>query len=375
MRLFLGVIFMLIPAISSAVDVDFSLKNFSHIYNGENGSYWKETRTTLTYLDNTVEPTFIFTFSPTVSLEAGAGFYFTFDQETKLRTWFPVFRSVFRFNWGEFVVGSLKNDHDLPECILDPLIRFNPVMRLPMESTSQYPLNTYEGYAISAASHGRYEYGTQLRWDSVIGKGEIYINWQLADLSNGQETHRERFDVGLIHHYDLGPLPLYAAVHYWHNGGHENPHPYSITEDYSYSAGFRNSNWSVLALASTLIPDRESHPEYTTNGFGLYAEANLPFFDWEIGLRGFVSAEFLDPKLKFITVEGDPFYRVPAYVGLNFSRGFELTPDTSLKIGFVNGIYHPKMGTEFTWLNIRYDQSVQFNIEYKIPLTRPEEKK
>jgi hypothetical protein len=361
-----------IPSVLFAVDVDMRIKNVAYLYNDENGADWQDTMCTLTYFQDLLQPSFIFTFSPNVSFEAGSGLLFNFDQETKLKAWFPFLRSDFSFSWGEFIIGSLKTDHDLPEPILDPLSSLVPIIRLPLDSTNQYPINKYEWYSQSPATHGCYEYGAQLRWNAVVGKGEIYINWQLEDISNAEECHRERFDVGLIDHYQLGPLPFYAAVHYWHNGGHEDPHPISITEDYVYAAGLRCSNWSLLALSSQFFPNRDNAPISNVSGYAIYGEANILVFDWEIQLRGFASAQLINSSLRYISIEGEPFYRVPAYVGLNVFRNFELTPDTALRIGFVNGMYYPEPPIKFSWLCLRYDQTIQFNVDYKIPIIHPD---
>lgn len=337
--------------------VQFRLKNSAFIYNAENTAYWEETRTTVTYLEDLVQPYFVFTVNSNIEFRAGAGLLVPFDQEGGIAGYFPYVQSRFKANGWELILGSLDSDHDFPEPILDPLTAQTPRVRV--LSKSQIPID-YEYFPEGLDSHGQYEYGLQTRWDLFFGRGDLYINWQLADTVN----HRERFDVGLIHSWEW----LYGAFHYWHNGGHENPHPVAITEDYTAAIGLKTTNFSVLYLASYFIPDREQNPQLNVFGEALYGEYRFDFFGFEIVLHGFVSDRLIMTNHQFISIEGDPFYRVPVYLGLDIFRSWEFDKDIVLKIGFVNGIYMAYPEQTYNWDSYRYDQSIRADMEFKFDL-------
>lgn len=344
------VAFFAVHAVSA--DTEFRLKNSAYIYNGENTSYWEETRTTITYLENLIQPYLVFTVSPGFILKAGAGFLIPFNQEDKVFAYYPYIQTRLESPEATLIMGSLDSGHDFPAPVLDPLSSMTPQVRVVSES--QIPLS-YETFPLGLSAHGVYEYGLQLLWRTAAGSGEIYINWQLPDTV----LHRERFDIGLIHSWEL----LYGCFHYWHNGGHENPHPVSITENYTGAAGLKNQTFTALYLASYFLPDRDSNPGLNVFGHGLFGEYRLILFDFTVEFQGFVSGQLLNPDHRFVSVEGDPFYRAPAYAGINISRTWEIARDAALGIGFVNGLYlaDPSRGWDGT--GFRYDQKIRIDLD------------
>jgi hypothetical protein len=341
--------------------VQFILKNSGYAYNGENGEYWEETRDTITYFEDLVQPYFLISFSSNVEFKLGAGFLVPFNQEEKIKNYYPYVQSKLYLGDYTLVVGSLDGAHNFPPPILDPLVNLTPQVRV--LTASQIPI-PYEYFPDGIYSHGLYEYGGQLEWKALYGKGELYMNWQLPDTVN----HRERFDVGLIHSYD----PFYSAFHYWHNGGHENPHPIAITENYTAAAGLRNETYSILYVASYFIPDREKHPEKNVFGEGLYLEYNFYLFDFQLQFQGFASDQFWADNHQFISVEGDPFYRVPLYLGFNVFRKWKIDDYVNLQIGFINGTFLPYTYIAWDAKMIRYDQLLKIDMEYKFDLIKEE---
>ncbi len=224
---------------------------------------------------------------------------------------------------------------------------------------SQIPID-YETFPAGIFSHGFYEYGIQLKYEKDFYFSDVYINWQLPDT----EFHRERFDIGLI-----GKIGwFYFGFHYWHNGGHENPHPVEITENYVGAIGFRNKFFTALYLISYFLPDRDAHPEKNVFGQGIYFEGNIELFGFNIQPQFFMSSSFINKNERFISIEGDPFYRVPLYFGLNFSKVFKLAEDYFLEIGFINGSFLPAPDVAWDPMMIRYDQKLQITLNYSFPL-------
>lgn len=346
--------FIFISNIIFCEDAQFRIKNSAYAYNGENAAYWEETRTTLTYFEDIIQPYFFFKLNSNVELKAGSGILIPFNQEDKIKNFYPYIQSKFLFDEYTLIIGSLDGNHNFPAPILDPLVNITPQVRV--ISQSQVPIN-YETNKCGLFTHGLYEYGIQYQWDISFGKGETYINWQLPDISQ----HRERFDLGLIHTYNV----FYAGFHYWHNGGHENFHPIPITENYTGAAGLRNEIFSVLYLLSYFLPDRDVNPQLNIFGEGIYLEYNFSFFDFEFQTQGFLSDKFINTNNQFISIEGDPFYRVPLYVGFNVYRLWKMDKNISLKIGFVNGAFLPYVDSSFDWKMIRYDQLIKADIEYQ----------
>lgn len=351
--LILAVAFL--PAFSQ---VEFRLKNSAYIYNGENNAYWEQTRHTLTYLENLLQPYFVLTVNTNIELRAGVGVLVPFNQEGKIAAYFPYVQSRFHADGWLVTVGSLDGNHNFPEPMLDPLVNMTPRVRV--LSASQIPVDlNQESFPEGLDSHGLYEYGMQVCWDKDFGKGELYINWQLADTSN----HRERFDVGLIHAWD----PLFFGFHYWHNGGHENPHPVAITENYTAAAGIRNQTFSLLYLASYWVPDRDNRPQASVFGEGLYGEYLLKLWEIDFVFHAFVSDRLIWTNHQYIAVEGEPFYRAPVYVGLNIFKTWKFDGNTSLTIGFVNGFYWISFSQAPAY---RYDQMVRADMEFRFDLVK-----
>lgn len=354
----------------SAPEVDFNLYTSSYAYNGEN-TQWEETRTTLTYFENFTEASFKIKFNELIDVDLGLAVLlpFTFEFPDNVR-FFPIVTSRIGNDAVQLRIGTLKGGHNLPAPIRDPLIDMTPVVRSTIDNTlikdgpETYKYN-------DKFTHGYYEYGASFEWFKG-GRGEIYMNWQMLHT----ERHRERFDVGLTYALDfVSPIfTPYIGIHYWHNGGHEFPlvvntttgeRTPSITENYTGAIGI-NSKWlSILYLASYNIPDRDNN--VTQFGHGLYLRGTIPVKNWfEIEPLMFVSGWYLNHDHRFISVEGDPFFRVPFYAGLNIKKEFVFDNGISLSLGFINGIFLTETGE----VGGRYDQALSFNFTYNIPVTK-----
>lgn len=354
----------------SAPEVDFNLYTSSYAYNGEN-TQWEETRTTLTYFENFTEASFKIKFNELIDVDLGMAVLlpFTFEFPDNVR-FFPIVTSRIGNDAVQLRIGTLKGGHNLPAPIRDPLMDMTPVVRSTIDNTiikdgpETYKYN-------DKFTHGYYEYGASFEWFKG-GRGEIYMNWQILHT----ERHRERFDVGLTYALDfVSPIfTPYIGIHYWHNGGHEYPlvvntatgeRTPSITENYTGAIGI-NSKWlSILYLASYNIPDRDNN--VTQFGHGLYLRGTIPVKNWfEIEPLMFVSGWYLNHNHRFISVEGDPFFRVPFYAGLNIKKEFVFDNGISLSLGFINGIFLTETGE----VGGRYDQALSFNFTYNIPVTK-----
>ncbi len=352
----------------AAPEVDFELYTSSYAYNGEN-TQWKDTRTTLTYFENFTEAAFKIIFNDLIDVRLGASLLipFTFEFPDQVRV-FPIVTSRIGNENVQLRLGTLKGGHNLPGPIRDPLMDMTPVVR----STSDNTLikDGPETYIYKdKLTHGYYEYGGSFEWFKG-GKGEIYMNWQMLHT----ERHRERFDVGLTYALDFvsNIFTPYMAVHYWHNGGHEFPLVVSgkektpaITENYVGAVGIHSDYLSILYLASYNIVDRDNND--TQFGHSLFLRGNIPVKDWfQIEPIVFVSGWYLDHNHKFISVEADPFYRVPFYAGINIRKQFVFDNGISLDLGFINGVFL----TEENQVGGRYDQTISFNFTYNIPVTK-----
>ena len=354
----------------AAPEVDFNLFTSSYAYNGEN-TQWEETRTTLTYFENFTEASFKIKFNELIDVDLGLAVLipFTFEFPDNVR-FFPIVTSRIGNDAVQLRIGTLKGGHNLPAPIRDPLIDMTPVVRSTIDNTlikdgpETYKYN-------DKFTHGYYEYGASFEWFKG-GRGEIYMNWQMLHT----ERHRERFDVGLTYALDfVSPIfTPYIGIHYWHNGGHEFPLVVNtttgectpaITENYTGAIGI-NSKWlSILYLASYNIPDRDNN--VTQFGHGLYLRGTIPVKSWfEIEPLMFVSGWYLNHDHRFISVEGDPFFRVPFYAGLNIKKEFVFDNGISLSLGFINGIFLTETGE----VGGRYDQALSFNFTYNIPVTK-----
>lgn len=354
----------------SAPEVDFNLYTSSYAYNGEN-TQWEETRTTLTYFENFTEASFKIKFNELIDVDLGMAVLlpFTFEFPDNVR-FFPIVTSRIGNDAVQLRIGTLKGGHNLPAPIRDPLMDMTPVVRSTIDNTiikdgpETYKYN-------DKLTHGYYEYGASFEWFKG-GRGEIYMNWQMLHT----ERHRERFDVGLTYALDfVSPIfTPYIGIHYWHNGGHEFPlvvntttgeRTPAITENYTGAIGI-NSKWlSILYLASYNIPDRDNN--VTQFGHGLYLRGTIPVKNWfEIEPLMFVSGWYLNHDHRFISVEGDPFFRVPFYAGLNIKKEFVFDNGISLSLGFINGIFLTETGE----VGGRYDQALSFNFTYNIPVTK-----
>ncbi len=241
---------------------------------------------------------------------------------------------------------------------MTPVVRSTNTNILIPDSTESYKYG-------DKMTHGYYEYGASVEWFKG-GKGEVYMNWQMLHT----ERHRERFDVGLIHSFDFVSdiFTPYIALHYWHNGGHEYPLPAgtpAITENYVGGIGI-NSKWlTILYMASYNFVDRDN--EGAVFGHGLYMRGTIPVKNWfEIEPLVFVSGWYLNHDHIFISVEGDPFFRMPFYAGINIKKGFQFDNGISLSFGFINGVFL----TEDNEVGTRFDQTISLNFIYRIPVTK-----
>ena len=349
-------------------EVDFELYTSSYAYNGEN-TQWEETRTTLTYFENFTEAAFKIKFHDLIDVRLGASLLipFTFEFPDNVRV-FPIVTSRIGNENVQLRIGTLQGGHNLPSPIRDPLMDMTPVVRSTVDNTliKDGP-ETYK-YK-DKLTHGYYEYGASLEWFKG-GKGEVYMNWQMLHT----ERHRERFDVGLTYALDfVSPIfTPYIGVHYWHNGGHEFPlvqangeRTPAITENYVGALGIHRDYLSISYMASYNIVDRDKKDMQF--GHGLFLRGNIPVKTWfEIEPIIFVSGWYLNHDHKFISVEGDPFYRVPFYAGLNIKKEFVFDNGISLSLGFINGVFL----TETNEVGGRYDQTLSFNFTYHIPVTK-----
>lgn len=343
------------------IKVDFKLFNSAYAYNGEN-TQWEHTRTTLTYFENFTEGVFDINFNNFIKLEVGLSvfFPFTFEFPDGIRV-FPIVTTTISNENVALRIGTMKGGHNLPEPIRDRLLDMTPVIRSTPDNTliakgpEKYKYN-------EPFTHGFYEYGMSFEWFKG-GRGEVYMNWQLLHDKN----HRERFDVGLVHALDFIEVwTPYIGIHYWHNGGHEYPFVEgtpAITENYVGSIGI-NSEWvSILYMASYNITDRDNN--ITKFGHGLFLRGNIPVVNWfMIEPIIWVSGWYIDKNHQFISVEGDPFYRVPFYFGLNITKDWDFGNGIVLGIGFVNGVFL----TEEHKVGIRYDQTLKFDFTYLVPI-------
>jgi len=336
---------------------NFGVSNSFYAYNGENTA-WDQTRVTLTYLDNLVEPFMLIRASQVLSFKAGVGLLVAMNQEQKVREHYPIVQSKVTFPDWSATFGSLDNNHDFPAPILDPLTSY--VAQIRTNGSDQVPVH-YETFPRTGEySHGKYEYGLAVNWFRPDVRGELYLNWQLPDTAQ----HRERFDAGLTHRVDWDGIPLYFAVHYWHNGGHENPHPIPVTENYTVAIGLRDDHYNFLALGSLFLPDRQAKPGLNTSGTALYADVTLRSGTWSITPSVFASDELRNSSNKYFAVEGDPFFRVPFYVGISFEKKWEWFEGSELKLGFVNGFFQRSVFEKFNPTQMRYDQLLRFSFRY-----------
>ena len=367
-KIFNFIIFIIISVILTInafgeTTVDFRLFTSSYAYNGEN-TYWEATRTTLTYFENFTEGAFDIKFNDLVSLRVGVSIFFpfTFEFPQGIR-FFPIATTQVSNEFISLRIGTMVGGHNLPAPIRDPLMNITPVVRATPDNTliAKGP----EGYQYNEPfTHGFYEYGASFEWFKG-GRGEAYMNWQIQH----NAKHRERFDVGIIYALDFVKIfTPYIAIHYWHNGGHEYPFVEgtpAITENYVGAIGINSEYLSILYMASYNIPDRDNN--ITKFGHGLFLRGNIPVLNWfEIEPIAFISGFYIDKNHKFISVEGDPFYRAPFYFGLNLKKEFVFDNGISLTLALINGVFL----TEENKVGGRYDQELKFDFTYIVPVKK-----
>ncbi len=348
-------IFVFILLISAPVfsEVQFRLYNSGYAYNDEQGHDWEYTQGTLTYFEDLVQPYFYISEIPGVEFRLGSGFLIPFNQNEKILDYYPYVQSKFLLGNYSLIVGSLENNHDFAPFMMDPIVNITPQNRVPISENipSMNPTNTMSFY----------EYGGQLKYKDDNQKADFYMNWQNPDT----ESFRERFDVGVIYSYDM----FYVAGHYWHNGGHEHTHVVNITENYNGAAGLKNETFSLLYTASYWLPDRDSNPQLNVFGQAFYGEYNFKMWEFLFTVQAFVSDQFIITNHQYISIEGDPFYRPPLYIGFNIHRTIKFTDEIALTFGFVNGTFLP--APDVPWnMDIRYDQELKADMEYRFDLIK-----
>lgn len=351
--------------IYSEITSDFRIFTSAYAYNAEN-THFAETQVTLTYFEAFTEGTYNLHFNNLIHLSLGASVFVPFSLELPdyMRV-FPIITLQYSNAAISLRLGTLTGGHNLPSALRDPLFDTTPQMRA-TEENARIP-NGNETYKYGKLSHGFYEYGISLEWFKG-GSGELYMNWQLLHTSE----HRERFDVGFNHAFSqIKIFTPYIGGHYWHNGGHEYafaPNTPALTENYTASVGINSKELSILYLASLNFTDRDGEPG--TFGHGIFIRGNIDIKKiLYIEPSVFVSGYYIDSKHKFISIEGDPFFRVPFYFGLNIGKDIALPYGIGIDIKFVNGVFSTYSGD----IGVRYDQAIKFNIEHKfdIPLKQP----
>jgi len=325
----------------------FQIKNSVYAYNAEN-THFNETRTTLTYFGNILQPEILILPNKKIKFTVGIGLFIPFDQEFKTAKYFPVIQTQLKFNKLLLNLGSLDSDHNFPTTVINDIAKTVDSIRI--INNNRYQI-----------SRGRYEYGFQLKWLEKMFFGELYMNWQLKDTIN----HKERFDAGLINTIDFFSVPLYFAFHYWHNGGHENPHTISITENYVGVIGLRNKTFNILYHYSLFLPDRDGNSSLNFSGQGLYFDYLFNIGIVTIQPIGWVSDTYLNKNNKYFSAEGEPFYSRPFYLGLNIILNIPVTDNFILLLKFKNGTFQADINEKYNLKMIRYDQMIKFNFKYK----------
>ncbi len=361
--------------------VTFNIYNSSYVYNDENGSDWDLTQYTLTYIEDIFQPYFTINVNDSLAFRIGSGFLIPFNQESKILDYYPYVQTRMTFGKELLVIGSLDGNHNFPAPIMDPASGITPAIRVTNHNHITYGMvsnaapNELAEYnpTLDEDTHGVYEYGGSLAWNENIGSGELYVNWQEMDLSNSLESHRERFDVGLIDAYEMaGFIPMYGCLHYWHNGGHETYHPIGVTENYTGAFGLRDTNFDILYMFSILFPVR-GVDSLNVYGQAVYLDYHIRIFGIDVEPEFFVTDEWLNHKDHFISAEGDPYFYVPLYLGLNIYYNFYFDKDktTLIQIGFVNGTYLGTVDETYTFLNLRNDQLFRINFQYVFDIVKP----
>lgn len=377
-------LFMLITSFSyPSPSVTFDIFNSSYVYDDENGNGngndWDLTQYTLTYIQDIFQPYFTIKLNDMLSFKAGAGFLIDFNQESKVDNYYPYVSTTLNFGGTTLTVGSIDNNHNMPAPMMDEASSITPDIRITNHNHMMYSLFsnaapdeiTEFNPTIDEDTCGFYQYGGALNWNTAYNlSGELYLNWQEMDISNAFESHRERFDTALIESYQLfDVVPLYGCLHYWHNGGHETDHPVPVTENYTAAFGLRNTNFDILYMASEMYYDRNI-PSMSVFGQAIYIDYRLRFWNFEIQPEFFISDAWINPGDQFISVEGDPYFYVPLYAGINFYYNFYFDKErtTLCQMGFVNGTYIAATSEPYSPDNLRNDFLLRVNFQYSFDI-------
>lgn len=369
----------------STPEVTFNIFNSSYVYDDENGSgngnNWDVTQYTLTYIQDIFQPYFTIKMNDMLAFKLGAGFLIDFNQESKVDNYYPYISTTLDFGESTLTVGSIDNNHNMPAPLMDEASSITPNIRITNHNHMMYSLfsnvapNEIIEYnpTINEDTCGFYQYGGSLNWNTAYNlSGELYMNWQEMDISNALENHRERFDCALIESYELlDVIPLYGVIHYWHNGGHETPHPVPVTENYTAAFGLRNTNIDILYMASEMYFDRDI-PSFSTFGQAIYIDYHLRFGNLDIQPEFWVNDTWIIPNNHFISVEGDPYFNTPLYAGINFYYNFYFDKEktTLCQMGFVNGTYITSPSVSYSPDNIRNDFLLRVNFQYSFDIIK-----
>ena len=361
--LVLALLFLASVAFSSpAVSLD--IYNQGYAYNDEDGDYQDQAYTmeTLRYVEDLFQPSFRFTFSDNFEFSAGCGFLIPFDYTEKISAYYPYIQMKFSLNGWRFIIGSLDDEHNMAPFMLDPLDQLIVSNRVWLTNTQEYYFHNGNGpipniYPVN--SMGFYQYGAQLQYNDDHQKLDIYWNWQYQCTAD----YRERFDIGISYNYEL----LYAAAHYWHNGGHQFIYAIDVTENDNVAFGLRNKTFSLLYTASDWSPNRDV-ASLDVFGQGIYGEYNFTLWGITFTPQLFFSDAWINPNDAYISVEGDPFYKCPFYAGFNVHYTIEVMKDVSLILGLVNGTYLPYTTATWSYLMIRYDQEIDAQMKFSFDL-------
>jgi len=111
------------------------------------------------------------------------------------------------------------------------------------------------------------------------------------------------------------------------------------------------------------IGDR-SNAATNVNGVALYGDYRLMWGNWFFQPVLFISDELRNHANKYFSVEGDPFFRVPFYAGLNVGTKWEVWKNCTVDLRFVNGFFQRSALEKFNPSKARYDQMLRFQVNY-----------
>ncbi len=318
-------------------------------FQGNNGYIWETIPTDQSQLLENI-------FIPTLSLKwkfltikGGVGIYSPLQNSEIKFDYYPYAQLNLKFQEVQINLGILNANHNYPAPILDNVTFFAGRTRL---------IDRQE----IAVNHGFFEQGLQLRADYPNYSGEIYFNFQTHRLKEQKSV----FDYGTTQAIYVNNIPLYLSARNWQSfslaTNTENIFNFIAT------VGFRNDYFNSLILFSYYRYENDNPIITSIRGEGLYLDYYYYTGDWIIQPQIWITSQFFWKTHQIISLEGDPFFRAPLYLGFNIYKLFKLTRSSQIKIILVNGGYLPTTDSEFYWKMIRYDQIVKFEWEYRLPL-------